>query len=186
MEMVDENTLAPDKWTGVRQTVAQIMRSLPDLQQFQVILFAANVRYLLGNDRRWLDFDPVTSTARVAEALAATKPLGNTDMYGGFDEAFHFRPIGLDTIYVFSDGLPNVGRGLTATAAATLKETERSEILSKYVRQTLKVSWNRTEIGQPRVRINTIGFFFESPDVGAFLWALARENDGSFVGMSKP
>jgi uncharacterized coiled-coil DUF342 family protein len=186
MEMVDENTLAPDKWQGVRQTVAQIMRSLPDLEKFQVILFAANVRYLLGNDRRWIDYDPVTSTGRVAEALAATKPLGNTDMYAGFEEAFHFRPIGLDTIYVFSDGLPNVGRGLTAQAAATLKETERTEILSKYVRQTLRISWNRTQIGQPRVRINTVGFFFESPDVGAFLWALARENDGSFVGMSKP
>ena len=25
-----------------------------------------------------------------------------------------------------------------------------------------------------------------NPDVGAFLWALSRENDGSFVGMSKP
>jgi hypothetical protein len=36
------------------------------------------------------------------------------------------------------------------------------------------------------VRINTIGFFYESPDLGAFLWALARENEGSFVGMSKP
>ena len=33
------------------------------------------------------------------------------------------------------------------------------------------------------VRINAIGFFFESPDVGAFLWALAREHQGSFVGM---
>jgi uncharacterized coiled-coil DUF342 family protein len=186
MEMVDENTLAPDKWQGVRQTVAQIMRSLPDLEKFQVILFATNVRYPLGNERRWIDFDPVTSTGPVAEALAATKPVGNTDMYAGFDEAFHFRSIGLDTIYVFSDGLPNVGRGLTAAAAATLKETERAEILSKYVRQTLRISWNRTQIGQPRVRINTVGFFFESPDVGAFLWALARENDGSFVGMSKP
>ena len=29
-------------------------------------------------------------------------------------------------------------------------------------------------------------FFYESPDLGAFLWALARENEGSFVGMSKP
>jgi hypothetical protein len=36
------------------------------------------------------------------------------------------------------------------------------------------------------VRINSIGFFYESPEVGAFLWALSRENDGSFVGMSKP
>jgi hypothetical protein len=37
-----------------------------------------------------------------------------------------------------------------------------------------------------KVRINSIGFFYESPDVGAFLWALSRENDGSFVGMSRP
>jgi hypothetical protein len=36
------------------------------------------------------------------------------------------------------------------------------------------------------VRINAVGFFFESPDGGAFLWALARENDGNFVGMSRP
>ena len=36
------------------------------------------------------------------------------------------------------------------------------------------------------MKVHAIGFFFESPDVGAFLWAMARENDGSFVGMSKP
>ena len=40
--------------------------------------------------------------------------------------------------------------------------------------------------GKERVRINSVGFFYESPDVGAFLWALSREHDGSFVGMSKP
>jgi hypothetical protein len=186
MEMVDENTLAPEKWTEVRQTLAQVMRSLPDLEKFQVILFANNVHYLLGHEGQWMDFDPLTSTARVAEAMAATKPLGSTDMYAGFEAAFRFRPIGLDTIYVLSDGLPNVGMGLTPAAAQTLTETERNEILSRYIRQMLKTSWNRTQLGQPRVHINTIGFFFESPDVGAFLWALARENEGSFVGMSKP
>jgi hypothetical protein len=36
------------------------------------------------------------------------------------------------------------------------------------------------------VRVNAVGFYYESPDVGAFLWALTRENDGGFVGMSKP
>jgi hypothetical protein len=36
------------------------------------------------------------------------------------------------------------------------------------------------------VRINAVGFFFDSPEVGAFLWALAREHDGGFVGMSRP
>jgi hypothetical protein len=149
-------------------------------------LFSAKASFLLGNEGSWIEFDPVTSTGRVAEALAAVKPVGNTDMYAGFEAAFRYRPLGLDTIYVFSDGLPNVGMGLTAAAAQTLRETERAEILSKYVRQTLRTSWNRTLAGEARVRINTIGFFFESPDVGAFLWALARENDGSFVGMSKP
>jgi hypothetical protein len=70
--------------------------------------------------------------------------------------------------------------------AKKLKEEELSDRLAKYIRKKLKDDWNREVRSQPRVRINTIGFFYESPDVGAFLWALARENDGSFVGMSKP
>ena len=37
--------------------------------------------------------------------------------------------------------------------------------------------------GDQAVRINAVGFFFESPDVGAFLWAMAREHRGSFVGL---
>jgi predicted nucleic acid-binding Zn-ribbon protein len=186
MELVEENTAAPEKWTEVRQTLARVMRSLTDLEKFQVILFSNKIAYLLGNDERWLDYDPVTSTGQVARALAAIKPVGNTDMYAAFEAAFRFRPLGLDTIYVLSDGLPNIGAGLAPEAARSLKETERAEILSKHVRQTLKASWNRPGLGRPLVRINTIGFFYESPDVGAFLWALARENDGSFVGMSKP
>jgi hypothetical protein len=186
MELVDENTTAPEKWTGVRQTLAKVMRSLPDLEKFQVILFSNQVSYPLGNDGFWLDFDAVTSTSRVAQALAAIKPKGNTDMYAAFEAAFRFRNLGLDTIYVLSDGLPNIGVGLSPEQARVLKETERSEILSRYMRQMLRTQWNRAGAGQPLVRINTIGFFYESPDVGAFLWALARENDGSFVGMSKP
>jgi hypothetical protein len=59
-------------------------------------------------------------------------------------------------------------------------------ILGKDVRDTLARSWNRAEPGRPKVRINAVGFYFDSVDVGAFLWALARDNDGSFVGMSKP
>ena len=51
---------------------------------------------------------------------------------------------------------------------------------------TMGRTWNRTVAGQPRVRVNAVGFFFDSVEVGAFLWALARDNDGSFVGMSKP
>ena len=102
-----------------------------------------------------------------------------------FAEAFRFREKGLDTIYVLSDGLPNVGEGIP-TSIRTPTEAQRNLYLSKFVRDKLKSDWNRPIQGQPEVRINAVGFFFESPDVGAFLWALARENDGSFVGMSRP
>jgi hypothetical protein len=93
--------------------------------------------------------------------------------------------LGLDTVYFFSDGLPNLGEG-TPAGADKLSETQLGEILGKHIRGRLKNTWNRAVPNQARVRINCIGFFFESPDVGAFLWALAREHDGSFVGMSKP
>ena len=63
-----------------------------------------------------------------------------------------------------SDGLPNVGVGLLANAD-NLKETDRTEILSQQICKTLKADWNRETPGQRRVRINAIGFFYESPDV---------------------
>lgn len=183
MELVDEKTTAPDKWSGVRETLVKIARSLPELEKFQVILFEAKTTYLLGNDDHWIDFDK-GSVEQINKTLSAVRPKGNTNMYAAFEAAFRFRADGLDTIYVLSDGLPNVGAGLTAEEAKKLSEFQRSEILGAHVRKTLKTSWNPAD--RKRVRINTIGFFYESPDVGAFLWALARENDGSFVGMSKP
>jgi predicted nucleic acid-binding Zn-ribbon protein len=186
MELVDENTPAPAKWQAVRETLAKVLRSMPDVEQFQVIVFANGPTHLLGNDGRWLPYDPKTSADRVSKALGAIKPEGGTNMYAAMDAAFRYRALGLDTIYLLSDGLPNLGEPLRPEQLRTMSETEKGEVLGKYIRRALKASWNRPVEGQPRVRINAIGFFYESPDVGAFLWALARENDGSFVGMSTP
>jgi hypothetical protein len=188
MNYVDYDTKAPEKWKGVRDTVAKIMRSLPDLKEFQVIVFADDASFLLGQANRWIDYDPKTSPDRVLRALEKTEVKGGTNMYAAIQAAFRLRDSGLDTIYLLSDGLPNLGEGLTAKQQ-DLKEVEIGEILGKYIRTKLKEQWNRPREGsgtQKRVRINAVGFFYESPDVGAFLWALARENDGSFVGMSKP
>jgi von Willebrand factor type A domain len=186
MELVDERTPAPSKWEGVREAMARIMRSLTDLEKFQLIAFSDKITYPLGNEGRWIDYDPKTSADQAFGALAAIRPKGATNMYEAFDAAFRFRPSGLDTVYVLSDGLPNIGPGLTQEQTNTLKESEQSDILARYIRSLLRTTWNRPLSGQPTVRINAIGFFYESPDVGAFLWALARENNGSFVGMSKP
>jgi hypothetical protein len=186
MELVDDKTPAPGKWSGVRATLLKILRSLVELEKFQVILFSDRVLFPLGPEGGWIDFDPKASADRVATALSAVKPRGDTDMHAALKAAFRLRPSGLDTIYLLSDGLPNIGEGLSAEAARKLSDPERAAILSQFIRRLLKTDWNAERAGQKRVRINTIGFFYESPDVGAFLWALARENYGSFVGMSRP
>jgi len=186
MELVDEKTEAPEKWKGVRETVVKIMRSLPDLEKFQVIVFSEKAAFLFGDKGDWIDYDPRTSSDRVFKALSAIKPKGGTNMYTAMEMTFKLRVEGLDTIYFLSDGLPNLGEGLTPAQAAKMTELEIGDVLGKYIRRKLKADWNRPLAKQPAVRINTIGFFYESPDVGAFLWALAREHDGSFVGMSKP
>jgi hypothetical protein len=186
MELVDENTSSPQKWSGVRETVAKVMKSLPDLDKYQVLVFSEKASFLFGDDGAWIDYDPRSSSDKVLKALTAVKPKGGTNMYTAMELAFSLRARGLDTIYFLSDGLPNMGEGLTPKQERELGEQQQSEILGKYIRNKLKANWNREIKDQPKVRINTIGFFYESPDVGAFLWALAREHDGSFVGMSKP
>src|SRR5262249_29649044 len=154
MELIDIQTPAANKWVGVRQTLAKVMRSLPDLEKFQIIVFSEKASYLLGNDGRWLDFDPKTSVDHTVRALAAVKPSGGTNMHDAFEMAFRYRADGLDTVYVLSDGLPNLGPGLTQAQSATLKEVEQSEILAKYIRNLLRQDWNREITGKQRVRIN--------------------------------
>lgn len=185
MELVDANTSAPNKWNAVRDTLTKLYRSLPDLEKYQVILFSDQVLYPLGNEGQWLNPEP-RSAERIQLAMNATRPKGNTNMYIAMDAAFRYRAAGLDTIYLLSDGLPNIGEGLSQDQAARMTETQRSEALSRVIRNALRTNWNAAQSGRPRVRINSVGFFYESPEVGAFLWALSRENDGSFVGMSKP
>jgi predicted nucleic acid-binding Zn-ribbon protein len=186
MDEVAYKVPAPDKWPSVRRTLLQIMRSLPELEKYQVILFSNKVSYLLGSEGDWLNYDPKTSPTRVEEELKKISPDGGTNMFDAFRACFALRPKGLDTIYFLSDGLPNQGEGVPVEQARELKETELSERLGKYIRKKLQNDWNPSVADKERVRINAVGFFYESPDVGAFLWALTRENEGSFVGMSKP
>ena len=186
MVYLDDNTPAPQKWVEVHKTVGRIMRSLPELEKYQVIAFSDRTHFPLGGDGKWLDYDPRSSADLVLQTLGDVKPDGGTNMYTAMQAAFAYRKDGLDAIYLLSDGLPNLGEGVRPEEVNTLTELERGARLSAVIRKTLKTDWNRDLAGKPRVHINTVGFFYESPDVGAFLWALARENDGGFVGMSKP
>ena len=184
MKLIDEKTPDPTKWPGVIATVGKVMKSNPALEKYQVVIFSREAKYLFGT-RDWLDYKGDESVKKVTAALKETTPGGDTNLYDGLDLCFRLKPTGLDTIYLFSDGLPTSGQGLSPQQEQSFTDTQRTEQLSKHLRSTLKATWNPARDGK-KVRINAIGFFYESPEVGAFLWALALENDGSFVGMSKP
>jgi hypothetical protein len=180
----DLGTLDDTKWPTVVETLCKVMRSIPTMEQYQVVTFSSSANWVFGAGD-WQTFGGEKSVEAVRDALLKVKPKDDTNMYAAMEKAFSLRTSGLDTIYLFSDGLPTSGPNLTP-AQQSLSEQERGVILGKQIRETLDRSWNRAEAGRPRVRINAVGFYFESVDVGAFLWALARDNEGNFVGMSKP
>ncbi len=182
MAMKDETTDDPDKWPFLCETLMKLMRSIPTLQRFQVILFSDKTHYLFENRDIWLKYEGVETAKMTRDALRKVKVEGGTNMHDAFDEAFRYRKIKLDTIYLFSDGLPNIGPGVPVSGAKPTEE-QRNYFMGKFVRDKLKTGWNAAQAGQKDVRINAVGFFFESPDVGAFLWAMAREHRGSFVGL---
>jgi len=184
MVLVDRKTPDATKWPKVVQAIERVASSLVNVESYQVVVFSSKAQYLLGDGSRWEAYDRATSPKRIGDALRELKPDGGTNLYAGLEKAFEFRKQGLDTLFVFSDGLPTEGPGLTVDDAK-LTDPQQSAILARHIRTQLTDRWNYPIAGK-RVRINAVGFFFESPDVGAFLWSLARENEGSFVGMSRP
>ena len=181
MAAVDAQTQAPNKWPTVCDAVAQVLKSLPRVEKFQVVLFSDDVTYALGQPGQWLDYDRAASAEAVRQALLKVPPKGNTNLYAAFDAAFRLKPQGLDTIFVFSDGLPNIGPGLPANPPKD--EAAQAALLGTHLLETIRTRWNAAD---PKVRIHGIGFFYESPNLGAFLWSLSRANGGNFVGMSRP
>ena len=182
MTMMDENTDDPEKWPFLCETLLKLMKSIPTMQRFQVILFSDKTSYLFGSRDSWFKYEGPETAKMTRDALKKVKVEGGTNMHDAFEEAFRYRKIKLDTIYLFSDGLPNVGAGVPATIRNPT-EAQKNFYMSKFIREKLKNEWNRPERTDQAVRINAVGFFFESPDVGAFLWAMAREHRGSFVGL---
>src|SRR5262249_54109220 len=108
----DLNTLDETKWPLVIETVCKVMRSIPTLEQYQVIVFSSGANWVFG-DGEWQTYTGEKSVAAVNAALLKVKPKDDTNMYGALEKAFSLRATGLDTIYLFSDGLPTSGPGLT-------------------------------------------------------------------------
>ncbi|MCS7166269.1 MAG: VWA domain-containing protein [Gemmatales bacterium] len=181
----DPYTDDPNKWPKVCETVRHVLLSMPHLEQLQLITFASSVSYPLGRPGQWWSFDRDYSPMQVLRALQALRPEGGTNLHLGFQEAFRFRDLGMDTIILFSDGLPTESPDLTPEEQR-LENKEREQRLAPRLLKRI-AEWNAPRGNPPRrVRIHAIGFYYDSPNLGNFLWALARQNDGSFVGMSEP
>src|SRR5439155_1445433 len=80
-------------------------------ERFQIIIFSDQAEFLLGKPGEWLDCSK-EKFAEVEQTLLNTDPRGNTNMYAALESAFRYKSKGLEAIYLFSDGLPNVGPGL--------------------------------------------------------------------------
>lgn len=182
----DEKTDDPNKWRIVTDTIERIMRMASAMEFYQVIVFSGtgNCRWLFEDNGNWRKFRGEESIQEVIQKLKAIKPEGDTNLYQAFELAFSLSD--LDTIYLFSDGLPTSGPLPPGQPSAQLSESEKSVLLGKHVLTTLRDKWNRKSDGTIRVRIHSIGFYFDSPNLGSFLWELSRANSGSFIGMNKP
>src|SRR5262245_15733710 len=134
MAKKDTDTADPTKWPTVVETVGKVMRSIAGLEKYQVIVFSSSAKWLFGNGE-WQDYTGEKSVGDVTTALLKVKPYDDTNLYAGLELAFKLRSSGLDAVYLFSDGLPTSGPGLTfaqQNANPPLREIERSEILGKH------------------------------------------------------
>lgn len=177
----------PKKWQGVCETVRHVMASMTNLEHFQLITFSSKVDYPLHGAGQWLKFDRDYSALQAFEALMKIRPEGGTNLHLAFEEAFkyHTPELALDTIMLFSDGLPTESPDMTLQEQQ-LGNQDRERLLAPRLLKRI-AQWNQP-IGQPPrvVRIDAIGFYYDSPNLGNFLWSLVRENHGSFIGMSQP
>src|SRR5207253_7730422 len=93
MTMKDEATDDPDKWPFLCETLMKLMKSIPTLQRFQVILFSDKTSYLFGNRDLWLKYEGPATAQATRDALKKVKVEGGTNMHDAFDEAFRYRKL---------------------------------------------------------------------------------------------
>src|SRR5262249_54554657 len=124
MAKKDADTADPTKWPLVVETVGKVMRSIPGLEKYQVIVFSSSAKWLFGNGQ-WQDYAGQKSVDEVTTALLKEKPYDDTNLHAGLELAFRLRnPGGLDAIYLFSDGLPTTDPAIT-DAERAMSETQR-------------------------------------------------------------
>src|SRR5207253_1749637 len=83
-------------------------RTVPTLEQYQVVMFSRSASWLVGNGE-WLTYEGEKSAQDVKTRILKVKPVGDTNLYAAFELAFSLRSKGLDTIYLFADRLPARG-----------------------------------------------------------------------------
>ncbi len=83
----DLTNLDSGKWPMVIETACKVMRSIPSLEQYQVIVFSSSANWLFGNGE-WQNFNGEKSVEAVNAALMKVKPKDDTNMYAALEKAF--------------------------------------------------------------------------------------------------
>src|SRR5206468_4213868 len=69
MTMKDENTDDPDKWPFLCETLMKLMKSIPAMQRFQIILFSDKTSYLFGSRDKWYKYEGPKTAQMAHDAL---------------------------------------------------------------------------------------------------------------------
>ena len=184
MKLIDEKTPEATKWPIVVETISKVMRSIPDLESYQVVIFSAVPT--TSSRGGFLPYRGEETIRKVADALQGRRA-GRRH-----EPPRRPRPRLPPPHLGPRHGLPLLGRPADERPRphprTGTRQNRRPPAFGNPRQTHPRHPQTRLEPESPgrKIRINAVGFFYESPDVGAFLWSLARENDGSFVGMSRP
>lgn len=168
------------KWHYLCDRFEKLMKSIPTLKRFQVILIGEGRSYLIGDRGRWYQYVGADSAWYARSKLLDVDVGGARNLHDAFAEALYYREQNqkVDAIYFLSCGFPNAGP-VDVTNIQKLTEEEKQRYTAEHLRKKISGEWNLTDKNLNDVRINAIGFFSEDSQFRAFLSALTRDNRGS-------
>lgn len=179
-------------WDLTKSTIDRWVNSL-DVEEAALIFFGNDARIALPMSK--LDADHRDAISKTANAAQPTDRL--TNFLAAFRLAFTIEDI--DTIIVFSDGLPSVdlqGNEIVGPGGKKAKESDQAfraridQVLKNNIEKVLDV--HREIVAQirshPNVAVNAVGLGDKvySPHTGNLLSELALQSGGVFIAIPGP
>ena len=168
--MAPERQRNAPKWQRARRTVEWLAAQVPLESNFQIVLYAADARFLLP-ERTWHEAIDPNALDDALEKLEEILPAGGTSFDGLVQAIDAMRPPP-DNVFLITDGLPT--RSSRPPRGATVDGRQRLRLFEDAVKDLPR-----------RVPVNIVLFPLEGdPMASAAYWQLARATGGTYMSPS--